>query len=184
MDSSLLTLVLIVLAFATALNLFLILRIIRIVHPVDQDEDLVPLVGQPLPDFEVKRRADGEPVAFRELSKGAAALIFLSAGCPACKAKIPEIIEILPAAETAGVALWVAAANAHHDIAALTAGSPLAARILHLDPATRNRLNPLSAAPIYLFIDEASEIRAGNYLGDENWEKFLAQMREVESTPE
>jgi hypothetical protein len=45
-------------------------------------------------------------------------------------------------------------------------------------------LNPLSAAPLYIFIDEASAIRAGNYIGDENWERFAAQMREIASTRE
>ena len=180
MDSDLLTLLLVILAAATGLNLFLILRIAGIVLPdPDPVEDLVPLVGQSLPAFVAERRGAGDSVTAEELSKGPAVLIFISPACPACRSKIAELVELLPAIEAAGVALWIAAADAHHDITAMTAGSPLAERTLSIDQATREMLNPSGAAPLYIFLDEAWAIRAGNYIGDENWQTFVAQMRET-----
>jgi hypothetical protein len=180
MDTSLLVISLIVIASATALNLFLTLRIARIVRPEpDEREEAVPLVGQSLPKVLATRRVDGETRALDDLSDGPTALVFLSANCPACKGKIPELVEILPATERAGVGLWIASADGVGDIAPLIAGSPLSARLLDFDPAARQALNPLGAAPLYVFIDETSAVRAGDYLGDENWESFLGQMREV-----
>ncbi len=179
MDDSLVYPVLIALTFATALNLFLILRIARIVLPPEADVPIVPLVGQAAPAFEAALAGDGRPVPAGDFAAGPMALVFLSPGCPTCRSKIPELVEILPAALEAGVALWIVAADEVHDIMALTGSTPLAERTLVMAAEPRKALNPLGAAAIYIFIDEAAIVQAGGYLGDEDWLTFAGQMRAV-----
>lgn len=177
MSASLITLVLAVLAFATALNLFLVLRIAGVVFPPDEPEPVAPLVGQPAPRFEASRQSDGQRIASDDLVGHPLVLVFLSAGCSTCRTKTAELLEILPATQQAGVELWIVAADDVHDMAGLTGDSPLADRALAMDPMARKALNPLSAAPLYIFIDEAMIVRAGNYLGDEDWRAFVGEMR-------
>lgn len=177
MSASVILIVLAVLVFTTTLNLFLILRIARVVFPPDEAEPVVPLVGQPAPRFEASRQADGRSIASDDLKGHPLVLVFLSAGCSTCRTKTAELLEILPATQQAGVALWIVAADDVHDLAALTADSALADRTLAMEPTARKALNPLSAAPLYIFIDEAMIVRAGNYLGDDDWRTFVSDMR-------
>lgn len=179
MNTSLIYIVLTALTFATALNLFLVLRIARVVLPSEEPEPLVPLVGKAAPRFEASRQMHGQRIASDDLVGGPIVLIFLSPGCPSCRAKIAELIEILPATEKAGVALWIVGADEMHDITALTRDSPLATRTLAMEATAREAFNPKGAAPLYVFIDDAMIVQAGNYLGDENWHNFVRQMREI-----
>ena len=177
MSASFIAAVLAILAFVTALNLFLTLRIARVVFPSGDADPVVPLVGKPAPQFEASRQTDGQRIASDDLAGHSNVLVFLSSGCPTCRTKTAELIEILPATQRAGVGLWVVGADDVHDMAALTAGSPLAERTLSMEPAGRKALNPQGAAPLYIFIDESMIVRAGNYLGDEDWRTFVSEMR-------
>lgn len=179
MDTSLIYIVLTGLAFATALNLFLILRLAHIVLPPEEPKILVPLVGRAAPRFEAWRQTDGQRIASDDLAGRPVILVFLSPGCPSCREKTSQLIEILPATEKAGVALWIIGTDDTHDIAVLIRNSPLAARTLKMDATARKAFNPLGAAPLYIFIDDAMIVQAGSYLGDENWRTFVRQMREI-----
>jgi hypothetical protein len=77
------------------------------------------------------------------------------------------------------VALWIVPADDVHDIGRLVGGTPLAEHVLVMDAANRLRLNPLKAAPFFLFIDESLIARASNTVGDEDWRTFVEQMREA-----
>lgn len=185
MEAVPLDLVLAVLAFASALNLFLVLRLARIVlPPAGGTEILVPLVGGLVPAFEARRLADGSSLASAELAGTPTVLIFLSPACATCRARVSELAEILPATLEAGVSLWIACADDTHDLATLTGGSPLESHCLAVGEEVRKALNPLHAAPLYLFIDEALTVQAGGYLGDGNWQAFVAQMREYDAPDE
>jgi hypothetical protein len=183
MDANLALLALLVLAVAVALNLFLTLRLARRIRAAEAPPPTVPL-GETVPPFAGRARADGRRIGPEELAGRPLVLVFLSPGCKACAASIGELAAILPGAARAGVALWVVPADDAHDIALLVGGTALADHVLVLDPASRRRLNPLTAVPFYLFIDEAMVARASNQLGDEDWRTFVAQMREAaEETP-
>lgn len=176
MDNSLLAILLVALTFLTALNLLLTLRVTRFIAAASEEpEVLVPLIGKEAPPLWLGEAAASENGA-------ATVLALLSPGCPDCKAAVPELAGILPAAAQAGVEIWVAAADKMHSLADLIARTPLAERERTIDPAARAALNPLGAAPLYIFIGADGVVEAGGYIGDEDWTSFVAQMREFSST--
>ncbi|WP_332772481.1 redoxin domain-containing protein [Phenylobacterium sp.] len=181
MDGSLTLIVLVVLTFATALNLFLTLRLaakVRTAAELSAPPSSLP-IGRTVPAFEGTRRADGARIASQDLAGQAAVLVFLSAGCPKCREKAAELLEILPAVRRAGVALWIMGADAAHDVSQVLGTSPLLDHVLVLDAAARQRLNPRGAAPFYIFIDDRSVVQASSFVGDEDWLSFVGQMREI-----
>lgn len=178
MEANLLVLVLVVVTFAAALNLWLTFRLAARIRALTAPAFTVPL-GEPVPWFEGTAPAPSRTLRSSDLAGQSAVLVFLSPGCKACAGHIPELIEILPGAERLGVVLWIVPADDVHDIGRLVAGTRLAEHVLILDAANRLRLNPLGAAPFYLFIDEALIARASNTVGDEDWSAFVEQMREA-----
>jgi hypothetical protein len=181
MDGGLIYIVLVVLTFSTALNLFLTLRLAALVRAgtghAAQASSLP--IGKVAPAFEARVRATGRRIASTEFAGQAVVLAFLSIGCPKCRATVPELARILPATHRAGVALWIAGADDVHDVADLFEGSSLVERVLVLDAATRWMLNPLRAAPFYIFFDGALVVQASSHIGDEDWRSFIAQMDEI-----
>jgi hypothetical protein len=176
MESPLLVLVLGIVAFAAALNLWLTFRLAGRLRELSAPPLTAP-IGAPLPPFEGV--AGGRPFRSSDLAGRPSALVFLSPGCKTCAGKVGELVALLPGAERSGVALWIVPADDFHDISALVGGTPLAGRVLRLDEPARKRLNPLATAPFYLFVDEALVLRASNHLGDEDWTTFVGQMREA-----
>ena len=178
MDGNLLLLALGVALFATALNLWLTLRL-----AVRMREELAPPltvpIGGPVPAFDATAPAQQRQLRSSDLAGQAFVLVFLSPGCKTCAGRIAELSALLPGAARAGVALWIVPADDTHDIGALVGGTPLADRVLVLDADSRLRLNPLKMVPFYLFVDEALIVRASNYVGDEDWRTFVGDMREA-----
>jgi peroxiredoxin len=176
-DSNLALIVLVVLTFATALNLFLTFRLAALVRAGFAPPLSLP-IGYPVPTFEGRRLADGSRIASTDLAGQAVVLVFLSPGCPACREKAAELVDILPGVQSAGLALWVIPADDVHDISKLVGGSPLLEHVLVLDAATRRTVNPRGSAPFYLFIDDKMVAKASNIVGDEDWRSFVEQMRD------
>lgn len=177
MDEDLLLLVVVVLTLAASLNLFLTLRLAAIVRPEAWAPPLTIPIGQAVPPFEGRRRADGVRLGSGDLAGQAAVLAFVSPGCASCREKVAELLDILPAIRRAGVALWLVPADSAHDIGQLVDGTPLIDHVLVLDAAARRRLNPRRSAPFYLFLDDKAVTRASNFIGDEDWLSFVEQMR-------
>ena len=178
MDADLLVLVLVVVTLAAALNLWLTFRLAARIRELTAPAFTVPL-GEPVPAFEGTAPAQSRVIRSSDLAGRSTVLVFLSPGCKACAGRISELIELLPGAEQLGVILWIVPADDIHDIGRLIADTPLAEHLLILDAANRLRLNPLTAAPFYLFIDESLVARASNNVGDEDWRTFVQQMREA-----
>ncbi|HWT13322.1 MAG TPA: MauE/DoxX family redox-associated membrane protein [Allosphingosinicella sp.] len=135
-------------------------------------------IGAPVPSFAGQWRSDDTPLSSSDLAGQPVVLVFLSSGCAACRAKVAELAEILPAARAAGVMLCIVGDEAGQGVAALLAGTPLVDQLLVLDAATRQRLNPRNTAPFYIFIDHLSVVQASNAVGDEDWQSFVEQMRD------
>lgn len=178
MDDNLVLIVLVVVTFATALNLVLTFRLSALVREAAAPPLSIP-IGETVPPFEGRLPPDGHRIRSSELVGRALVLVFLSPGCPTCRGRISELLQILPGASSAGVAMWIVPADDVHDISSLVGETPLVDHVLTLDAATRRLLNPRSAAPLYLFIDDRMIARASSYLGDEDWRTFVRQMREA-----
>lgn len=133
--------------------------------------------GDALPPFEGRAASDGRVVTATDLAGQATAILFLATGCPKCRAHIPQIRGLLPAARRAGLNMWVAPME--DGPSPLLAESELGDHILRLDRPTRERLNPERAAPHYLFVDHRGVVQACGLLGDADWRSFVDQMAEL-----
>jgi hypothetical protein len=164
-DGNLAALVLLAVTAATALNLFLTLRLAAAVRPAARTPSpLAAPVGTRVP-----------PAAGLDLEGQPAVIVFLSEGCPACRGKAAELAELLPGMARAGVTLRIVALG---DISGVIAGTALSDRIAELGEAGLASLNPHLAAPAYIFVDSDGTVLASHYLGDEDWRTFAGQMRE------
>ncbi len=180
MNDALILIVLAVLVPTTALNLFLALRLAARLREGSEPVAMAALpVGETLPVFKAHRQADGRPVTTAALAGQPAVLAFLSPGCPACRQKAAELLDILPAMRSAQVALWIMCTDPVHDISDLVGETPLREHVLVHDEATRRSLNPWNAAPFYIFVDDRTLVQANNYMGDEDWRTFVAQMQDL-----
>jgi hypothetical protein len=167
MDGDLVQLVLLVLTLATALNLFLTLRLAaRLRGGAAAAEPLTVALGVRLPQVAALNLPESAP----------AVIVFLSTGCPACRTKVAELSAILPGMARAGVTLRIAGIG---DIAELIAGTPLPRHLVELEEEALDALNPRRAAPAYIFTDAEGVALASDFLGDENWRSFAAQMLET-----
>jgi hypothetical protein len=130
-----------VIAFLLTTNLQ---RIASLLHLTRRSEPVEPPptlpIGQLIPAFEGRARADGRRVASAELAGQAAVLLFLSSGCPKCRGTVPELQRILPAIRGAGVSLWIIPADSRHDISPLLGGSALLEHVLILEPRCPSEL--------------------------------------------
>jgi hypothetical protein len=184
MASSLVVIVLLVLSFSMVSNLFLTLRIIAILRSVSRlvRPPLTVAIGQPIPDFHGRILVEGRWIMSKELLGQAVVLVFLSGVCKQCRGKIPELSQIHPSAHRLGISFWIIGIESPRRVARLLKGSTLLENVLVLDPDTRRQLNPQRSAPFYLFIDDRGLAQASSFIGDENWQLFVEQLRE--SRPE
>jgi peroxiredoxin len=177
--------VLALLAVSVAVNLFLTLRLTRI---VGNNEYLkLPMTlptGQPLPMFEGRALSDGRRVRSAEFAGQASVLLFFSPECKDCQARVAEISAMYAAMQRAGVGVWVLSTISKRRMRDFLNDSPLLDHVLMIDSSTQRTLNPRSAAPFYIFIDHKRTVLASNFIGDEDWLSFCAQMRESASAAE
>lgn len=186
LDSTLLGALVIALTALVAFNLFLSLRLTRLVNALAQARlpDTVP-IGAPLPRFQGRTLLDGRSIAAGTFADGqAAVLVFLSAGCQACQQRLPEIARMLPLMEEAGVALWVVAQGRQRDLHAYFETTGLLHRLVRVDRRSLHRLNPKFSAPFYIFVDAEGIVQASNLIGDENWLGFREQIGDASPTVE
>lgn len=180
LSPALLVVVLVVLVALVLFNLLLTLRLAAIVQ--QREYDRLPLafpVGAPLPVFTARRQQDGVTVPSTALSGAAAVLVFLSPACSDCRQRRLELIELHPAIVASGVGLWVFGAGARRRVRAFFEATPLAAHVMSIRAGVRRRLNARNAAPFYLFVDAAGAVVASGFVGNEDWNSFAEQMREV-----
>jgi hypothetical protein len=164
-------------ASVASIHLHRIARVLRLTRRASSAFTL-PL-GQAIPAFEGRAYADGRRIESAALAGQSAVLVFLSAGCPKCRGTIPVLRRLLPAIDDAGVALWIVPADSRHDLAPLLDGSALLDHVVILEPDVRERLNPMRAAPLYLFVDHRRIAVASGQVGDDDWQSFVAQMDEM-----
>lgn len=163
------------LAIATTINFALIGHLLR-----QSDEHLAPPdllfpAGVQVEDFVGRSRA-GAQVAVAA-GDTAYALIFLSSGCPKCRAAAPDVAAAAALATGRGVRLWMVTAE-WLSAADLGESAELDAYFLDLARVEYAMLNPRRASPVYLFISADMIAEASGFIGDDNWQSFIAQLAE------
>ncbi|MFT4925954.1 MAG: hypothetical protein ACI8WB_002049 [Phenylobacterium sp.] len=167
------------LSIAVALNLVLTFRLAAMLR-LNMGQTVVPLTlpfGEPVPDYIATSIVEGKPVNTRQQS---CVLLFLSSTCKDCKAKVPQLAQLQPALEHAGVAMWLVSAESKKRLENLLSGSDLLNRTVTMPTNLMKTLNPRHASPFYLFIDEQQILQASGMIGDDNWLSFIDQMQQIE----
>jgi hypothetical protein len=176
MDASLIETIIFALSISVVFNLFLTIRLVAIVGSGKIPPPFSVVIGEPLPTFEGKMFVDGRLMTSVEWLGQAAVLVFLSASCPKCMSRLPELCEINRAMQRAGVPLWMIGVDSTRRVARHLRGSELLQNFLVLDPSTRRGLNPNHAAPFYIFVDHQGIAQDRGFIGDENWQLFVEQL--------
>ncbi|MEO0420962.1 MAG: redoxin domain-containing protein [Pseudomonadota bacterium] len=177
MADPLVTALLIVLVPAVALNLWLTQRLSsRLRHAMTAEPALTCAIDATVPEFSGRRLVDGTPVADAALAGQANVLVFLSTACGDCRRKLPVLEELLEPMERHGVQLWLLSQEPPARLRRFIQRDALRARVVRLDRRAYQRLNPRYAAPLYLFVDDQQVVRAGDFIGDENWRAFVDQI--------
>lgn len=177
-DPALLGVLVIALAVLLAFNLFLSLRLTRLVNALAQARlpETVP-IGAPLPAFHARTLQEGRRVVAETLlDDQAAVLVFLNPGCQACLQRLPELVRMQPRMEDAGVALWVITHGPQQRLRDYFETTGLLPRVLRVDQGTLRRLNPKLSAPFYIFVDASRTVQASSLIGDADWLSFRAQI--------
>lgn len=164
------------LSIATTLNLGLLLRLWHQMPNRIDPPDLMFPTGVQMNSFKgVSRRAGPIEIA---AGQTAYAFVFLSKGCPKCRASAPAVMDVARNAAGHGVAIWVAATDR---LTAADLGQPedFEAFFLDLSPTTYAMLNPRRASPAYLFVSSDMMAQASGFIGDANWRSFADQLGEM-----
>ncbi len=185
MDGTLPGLIVALLTLVVAFMVLLVLRIAAVISAQEYLRSPAALpVGSRLPDFSGHRLSDGERLSADFLRGQAAVLLFLAPECDDCRQRVAELADLYEAIVRSGVRLWVVSARSRKRMTAFLQDSPLLDHVLLVKASVRHALNPRNAAPFYLFVDDERRVLASNFIGDEDWLSFVAQMRESEATPD
>ncbi|MBA3486223.1 MAG: redoxin domain-containing protein [Lysobacter sp.] len=181
MDDALIQMLLFFLLAAVTVNLVLTLRLAAIVREAPEPASPTSTLELDvvIPDFRGTMLADRRTLSAEALAGRATVLVFVSSRCGDCRRKVPEIERLLPAMGKAGIVLLVVAMDSEARMRKFLGDTPLLEHVLVLGKEQRRRLNPLSATPFYVFVDDQRIARASDYIGDENWESFVGQMQEL-----
>lgn len=168
------------LSLAVALNLVLTFRLAAMIR-AGVGQPVVPLTlpfGEEIKNypFSMTSVQEGKPIFNKNES---CVLIFLSSKCKDCKSKIPQLIKLQPALSHTGVSMWLVTAESKSKLEKFFLNTTLLNRAVTMQPSEIKILNPRSASPFYLFINEQNILEASGMIGDDNWNSFISQMQQI-----
>lgn len=172
MDEQILYLSLAALAFGLALNLKLSLSVLEAARREREPVEALT-AGQSVPNV-IARTASGA-VALAAKNQ-VAVLLFLSSKCSKCRSTLPEIEKMLPAAQQAGLALWVVSAEPAWRLRQFLHGSAVGTIIAQVKHKDYKVLNGKMLSPAYLFVNHESLIEAAGLIGDPDWLALREQL--------
>lgn len=185
MDTELLHWVLACLIFSVSINLVLTFRLFDMIRSINMPSvNPVPLtlpLGEQAPDFSGETVVNKTPV--RSASKPTV-LVFLSSKCKECHSKLPELCRIQPALSRAEVVMWLVASEHSNNLKSFLADTTLLNLAVSMDSEVQKSLNPRTASPFYLFLDEKRILQASGIIGDDDWLSFISQMDGILSEAE
>lgn len=181
-SNELITIVLLILMFSVALNFTLTFRLFQVIRDLPHQEGATQSlpIGEVIPDLKARALHDKHPFSLHDVDADAQVMVFLSPKCSMCKDKLSDLEAILPAMQSAGVALVIVGLGSRWQMKRFFKDSGLVSQAVLMESKARRKLNPLDASPFYLFVDGQQTLQACGMLGDENWQSFQAQMHEIE----
>ncbi|MDB2439251.1 redoxin domain-containing protein [Hellea sp.] len=180
MSSGLIYLTLCALVVTTALNLWLVVRLAQKVELIDQSDtpELTLPAGSRLPTIAAHLANDPQVDISLNDIQNAFVILFLSDGCPSCKEVAEEVSEHHSFFQSSNVGLWIMTLRAAPVIRKRLEERGLGRNIIDVSPESLKLLNPKSASPFYIFVNAENVIEAGDFVGDENWNSFVAQIKD------
>ncbi|NOX95429.1 MAG: redoxin domain-containing protein [Alphaproteobacteria bacterium] len=181
MDVTFIGFVLAFLAFAIAINSFLIIRTAKMIEAIAPAIGMPsPLCeGTPLPAFSGSMIQTGETVCNASLVGKPGVIIFMTSGCAVCEEKKPEILRARQGAKALGVIFLVAEMDSLHAAQQDLSRTSFLSFTMTLNKKSFYRLNPTKSMPLYVFFDENGIVKASNLIGDENWTLFIEKVTAV-----
>ncbi|EKE87654.1 hypothetical protein [Idiomarina xiamenensis] len=108
-------------------------------------------------------------------------VVFLSARCHSCRGKVPQLQQLLAAIQAVELSFWLVVIEAHDDAADFLRDSPLWPYVMSMPPEVIKYLNPRTASPFYLMLNEQRQLQASGMLDDADWQSFVEQMQAVDA---
>lgn len=179
MDSDILHLTLAALALALTLNFKLSLSVLRAIRN-ERELPAELVVGQPIQGMTARTLVARAPVQLVNKHQ-ATVLLFLSSRCPTCKSTLPELERMLPAAQQAGLTIWLVSLESAWRLRRFLRSPSLLAHVARLRLDAYRTLNPRLSAPAYLFVSHEGVLEASGKVGDENWMSLRAQLTQHDS---
>ncbi len=176
MDSDIVNLTLAALAVALSLNLKLSLAVLRAGRS-ERNLPAAPVVGQPMRALAARSLAPNAPVDLMDRQQ-ATVLLFLDSRCTKCSATLPDLEHMLPAAQQAGLTMWLVSQERPWRLRRFLQAPSLRARVARLDLDAYRSLNPHMSAPSYLFVNHDGVLEASGMIGDENWQGLRSQLHD------
>lgn len=176
MENQIIYLALAVLSFGLALNLKLTMAVLRTSRRERDTPDMLP-VGQRVPVVTAHSLNGRTPVQLVG-NHQASVLLFLSSKCPKCRSKLAELEQMVPAAQEAGLALWLVSEESAWRLRRFVTSSALLSRVARVKLPDYKVLNATLMSPGYLFVNHEGVLEAIGLIGDENWLALCTQLNQ------
>jgi thiol-disulfide isomerase/thioredoxin len=136
--------------------------------------------GEPVPAVNGTPLSGGVPSAV--CGDGApTALLFLSSGCPKCRAELPDIAQLLPLAQRAGLQMRIVSMEPAWRLRRFLATTGLHQCAVRVRRQDYLALNPVMATPGYMFVDQDGQLEAMGMIGDDNWDSLCQQLAALQA---
>lgn len=181
MEFEYINLVVIFLLLLVTLNLLLTAQLMKAMRNlVTLDALKMPLaIGTKIERFvAVNKYANMQVDVFDKRS--AKVFVFLLTGCPSCKERIKDVTQAIALSENEGVDIYLLTKESYNRCRAFLKGTDLLSHLLHVDKHVYAMLNPQSASPAYLFVNDSNIVEAEGLIGDQNWMGFIQQLTLLE----
>lgn len=136
--------------------------------------DTLPVIDAKYLSSDIAVRCGGMPMV----------LIFLSSKCADCKEKLPQLEHLIGRSVDAGVNIWLVWNETAASVTPFIGNGQLLSQSISMPLSIQKTINPRSASPFYLFVDENNLLQASGFIGDANWQSFATQISQTETTEE
>jgi peroxiredoxin len=154
------------------LNLFLSLALVRRFRDLDKRNEPETLkVGTKVPDFSLET-LDGKTVKLADYKNQESLMVFVSPTCNPCRAQMPNLKELFPRIEAAGIRFLLVSLGAKDETQTFIEEFQMQAPVLLSENASPFALDyKVPGTPAYYRIDKQGLVKAGGFF-DQDWQEM------------